>query len=785
MTSSTALRSVRPAPRGLLVPAVGGAVLYVGCVLLVQGRPGGPDAVHLLDATLGGLVQGFGVALLWWRSRQADTETRAWRDFAVGWTVYVLTETVADVLHLTATDHGWWFTFLQLGYVVPYAFFVRALGRLLWPQRVARRGYLLEAVAVLALLTALLGQFVVLPLAHHTDAPYLHLAYWVLLPAADVFIAANAAVVAAGAHRDHRWWVLAAGAGVVAVGDVLFCVGSVRDGTVDAVGHGLDAFWVVGVVLVGVSSVLAPRPTRVTRRDGQALHAVPVLVVTGSALLLFYCASRTAAAPVTASLGTLALAAGTAMLLRGQRDVVDLAAYRRAALVDHLTGVPNRRALVEELDRHVAAGAPVVLAVVDVDRFKAVNDALGHSAGDELLRQVVARLRAAVSHDAFVARLGGDELALLLPGADLGLAHAQLTGVHTAVRGAYALHGQRIHVGASIGLAAHPHQAGSTEDLLHVADLAMYGAKTHGDRVHVYDPADGDTTTGELLLAAQLRIALGLDEDGGPAEGGVLVLHYQPQVRTTDGRVEGAEALVRWRHPTRGLVPPLEFLGVVERHGLVPALAHHVLDAALRQAAEWDRAGHPVRVAVNLSATDLHDGHLPARVRAALRRHDVDASLLVLEITEDVAVEGSVQTSAVLREFAAMGVSLSIDDYGTGYSSPGYLRRSEFDEVKLDRSFVAGILTDPRSEAVVVSTIWLAHRLGARVVAEGVEDEETFAALGRLGCDLSQGFWHSRALPAAEFERWCRERTSTRSPAPRARPDLSSPDDPAAGTGRR
>ncbi|PRY10839.1 putative bifunctional diguanylate cyclase/phosphodiesterase [Kineococcus rhizosphaerae] len=742
----------RRTPRTLLALAGAGWVLYLVLTLLAHSH--GPA----LDTWLGSGVELLAVTALWLRARVDDGEARAWREFAVGWTCYTATEIAVDVLQNVVGDVP--LTALEAGYVVGYLFWLRGIGALLWPHRVQRRSYVLEIATVLVLLAAVIARFVAPPLAHLTGTPLLNVGWWLYLPFGDLIVAACAGVVAAGRGRDHRWWALTAGLTVFAAGDVGYSVVLVcSGGTAVTFGLGFDVAWVGGLVAVAATSWLAPNPRRSTARDGRWLYVLPVVCVPVAAVVLFLVALGRPD-PFSASLAFVALVGGVGLLVGGQRELLTLTAFRQAALVDDLTGAANRRALVEAVTARVEAAEPFALALVDLDRFKTVNDSLGHGAGDDLLRQVVARLRATFPADALVARLGGDELAVLLPGPEEGL--DTVRAAHPAISGSYTVGGRRIHVGASVGVAVHPRQAETAADLLHVADLALLSAKEGGDRVAGHDAGALGGVRGELLLVEQLRVCLGLDTEADADDhlrAGNLLLHFQPQVRTDDGTVEGAEALVRWQHPDHGLMPPLTFLGLVERHGLMHALTGWVLDEALRVASAWHRDGRGVRVAVNLSATNLANPALPARVSALLHRHHAPVDVLALEITETVAMEGSAGSLAVLREFSEMGLSLSIDDFGTGYSSLGYFRQREFDEVKLDRSFVTGIGTDPRAEAVIVSTIELAHRLGARVVAEGVEDEETLRELTRLGCDLVQGYLHSRPVPAAAFERWCDQRS--------------------------
>jgi EAL domain-containing protein (putative c-di-GMP-specific phosphodiesterase class I) len=326
-------------------------------------------------------------------------------------------------------------------------------------------------------------------------------------------------------------------------------------------------------------------------------------------------------------------------------------------------------------------------------------------------------------------------------------------------------------VAASLGVATFPGDAQRPSDLLRCADIAMYEAKTLGGTVCAFGAdAARDASRGALTLMTQLRTALGLTDDApaAPADCGRLTVLFQPQLDVLSGAVCGAEALVRWDHPDLGTLTPARFLEEAERHGLMGHLTHRVLDDALAAAATWavELPGRSLRLAVNLSATNLLDVDLPTRVAELLARHGLPPTALVLEITETVLMSRSPRTRSVLEGLRALGVGLSIDDFGTGYSSLAYLKELPVEEVKLDRGFVADIVADPRSAAIVASTIWLGHQLGVRIVGEGVESEHTLGVLRRLDCDTTQGFLHSPPLPAAEFRDWCAVHLAGLEPAP-------------------
>ncbi|EFL17790.1 LOW QUALITY PROTEIN: phosphodiesterase, partial [Streptomyces sp. C] len=413
-------------------------------------------------------------------------------------------------------------------------------------------------------------------------------------------------------------------------------------------------------------------------------------------------------------------------------------------LRDPLTGLPNRQWLLERawsaLDEAERQGTRSALVLIDLDRFRAVNDTLGHLAGDRLLLQIAERLRQALPADAEAARLGGDEFAVLLPTTD------STTSAQRVARNLVAelsspldLDGLTLVLEASAGLAVFPDHALDAEGLLRRADVAMYQAKRDRTGVEVYESKRDSNTPDRLGLLGDLRRAL----DAGEVE-----LHYQPKVRF-DGQVAGLEALVRWVHPERGRVPPDEFIAIAETSGLMPHLTEYVLETALAQVARWRAQGLKVPVAVNVSPRDVHTPGFAGAVAARLARHGVPASGLQLEITEHVLLEDPQRAADTMAGLTGHGVKMSLDDFGTGYSSLVHLRRLPVSELKIDRSFVARLAVDAQDAEIVRCTVDLAHSLGLLVVAEGVEDDETWERLRDLGCDAVQGWLVFRRHAAA------------------------------------
>ena len=424
----------------------------------------------------------------------------------------------------------------------------------------------------------------------------------------------------------------------------------------------------------------------------------------------------------------------------------------RLARHDALTGLPNRvelaRVLEPALERRRADGEHLAVLLIDLDGFKEINDTLGHRHGDVLLRQVADRLQEVVPPPGFVSRFGGDEFVLVLPslrGAEE--AEAVAARLIEVLREPVPVGHVALEVRASIGIALAPEHGLRPEDLVRRADAAMHRAKGRQAGWAVHDPESEPPSVQRLELATQLRHGI---------EHGELELHYQPKVELRTGRTTSVEALVRWRHPTQGLLAPAHFIELAEHTGLIRPLTDWVLDEAVAQARRWRAAGMPLSVGVNVSVRSI-TRELPGQLAALLAEEPRPGDLLELEITEST-MASPVETLAVLEAVDRLGIPLAVDDYGTGYSSLAYLKRLPVSTIKIDRSFVMTIPGDRNDRAIVHSTIDLARQLTMEVVAEGVETIEAMAALRALGCDYAQGFYISRPLPAGELERWLRQR---------------------------
>jgi diguanylate cyclase (GGDEF)-like protein/PAS domain S-box-containing protein len=419
------------------------------------------------------------------------------------------------------------------------------------------------------------------------------------------------------------------------------------------------------------------------------------------------------------------------------------------ALHDSLTDLPNRALLHERLRQAILAARrtdqPLALLVMDMDRFKEVNDTLGHYYGDVLLCQVGERLRDGLRASDTVARLGGDEFAVLLPGADLAGAQRAARKLLNILEHPFELEGNTLDVRVSIGLALYPDHGADAETLLRRADVAMYVAKRGGIGYALYTSDQDPYNPTRLALIGDLRRAIEQEE---------LVLYYQPKLSYRTGRVTGAEALVRWPHPQHGLLAPAQFIPLAEQMGLIKPLSHCVLNLALRQCRAWYDAGLILPVAVNLSLRDLHDARLPEQIGQLLETWALPPALLHVEITEDAAMADPDRTLGVLTWLRGRGVHLAIDDFGTGQSSLAQLKRLPVDQLKIDQSFVREMTVNENDAVLVRSIIDLGHNLGLTVVAEGVEDAATATLLTSLGCDEGQGFYLSHPVPPDLLVAW-------------------------------
>jgi diguanylate cyclase (GGDEF)-like protein len=439
------------------------------------------------------------------------------------------------------------------------------------------------------------------------------------------------------------------------------------------------------------------------------------------------------------------------------------ARMRHQAHHDVLTGLPNRTQLIEHARSLLtdAGSTPRSMAVllIDLDRFKEINDVLGHAAGDELLAQIGPRLATAVRDGDVLARVGGDEFAAIIADADEAAAIRVASRLLELLSAAVDVEGIALNVDASIGVAVGlAAREDDVDGLLRCADIAMYTAKRRRCGYAVYETGQDTATLEQLNLLGELRQAI---------TNGEIVLHYQPKLTVPTGELAGAEALARWQHPSRGLLPPSEFIEAAERTGLILPLTLHVLELAIEQMRSWRRVGLEFSVAVNLSPRCLAEADFTNQVLALLKQYEVPAQLLTLEITENTLAHDPERALETLSALHTAGVEISIDDFGTGYSSMTYLKRLPVTELKIDRSFVAGMLESRGDGVLVRAAIDLGHNLGLAVVAEGVEDQATFDALSAAGCDVAQGFHLGRPMAPHSFDRWLVARRTPQLPQPR------------------
>ena len=603
---------------------------------------------------------------------------------------------------------------------------------------------LIGVLAIGAVGTAVVIPSVVADTGGSTAVVATNLAY----PLCDLLlIALVVGAFALSSWRPGRAWALIGGGLILfAIADSLYLYRVANETFVE--GTWLDAIWVAGMVLLAVAAW--QRPPRSTTHAAQSwpVLAVPLLLSCASLGVLVY------GNVSHVNVASLILAAGTVIasfvrLVLSFREVRALSETRRQATTDDLTGLPNRRLLYERLQAQLRIsstdGSPVTLLIADLDGFKELNDTLGHQAGDLLLKQMGPRVLDVLRAGDTLARLGGDEFAVVLPGLDADGAMPVVQRIQAAIDVPFTISGLKIHIEASIGVASSPQHATDTEALIQRADVAMYQAKLSRGGFEIY-AADRDIHSRDRLsLLGDLRDAIDNDE---------FELHYQPKVDLRTRVVTGVEALIRWHHPQRGMLGPMQFIPLVEQTGLMRPLTLHVLDSALRQCKLWREDGLFLTVAVNLSVPNLLDLCLCEDVANLLEKWEIPPGQLTLEVTENIIGADPIRVIEVLESLRDLGVNLSLDDFGTGHSSLSYLKRLPVHELKIDKSFVLAMHESRVDEAIVRSTTELAQRLGLRVVAEGVETQEALDHLAQIGCEEAQGYFLQRPVPAAQLSDW-------------------------------
>ena len=703
---------------------------------------------ELLDAWLYSSLTLSAGALVLLRGLRGPGERSLWLLMGVGLTLSALGDVVFSWL---GGDQAPFPSVADVLYLALYPCSLAALALLLRARlRDLPSGVWLDGVIAALAVGAVSSAVAFGPISDGDTGDALAVAVGLAYPLGDLLLLGVAVAVLAmlGLQTDRRLVLLSLAFVLLSVADTYYLL-QVVDGTY-LEGRWPDALWPTGHALAAWAAWRPQQQVASRLRDGATVLVAPLAGTAAAAVVLVVGTARTLPG-LAVVLATLTLLAVAVRLVLSFREVSSLADSRRQAHTDELTGLPNRRALLAELE-HLpggTAGAAAAMLLVDLDRFKEVNDSLGHHTGDELLRQVAGRLSGQARPGDLLARLGGDEFAVLLtPGSDEATAVAVADRLVRALDAPFALQDVSLHLGASVGVGLFPAHTDDPLLLLQRADVAMYAAKRARGHVALYRAEDDPPSKARLQTIEALRAAL---------DNGELACHYQPQVRVDTGVVGGVEALVRWQHPTRGLLAPAAFLPLAEQAGLMRPLTLAVLDMALGQAARWRAGGTSLTVAVNLSVTSLIDADLPGDVGRLLNTHDLPASALVLEITENVLMADSERSAATVAALHQLGVGLSIDDYGTGYSSLAYLQDLAVDELKLDRVFTARLASDPRSAAIVRSTIELAHSLGLQLVAEGVEDAATLELLQRYGADVTQGYHHSPPLPPDLLLDWLHE----------------------------
>jgi diguanylate cyclase (GGDEF)-like protein len=704
-----------------------------------------PSTISLYDGWVGNLAYLGCAVLVGIRAATVHDRQRA------GWTA------IAVALALFAAGNLVWTTVVQFMDPVPYpsaqdALFlpfypiaylgIVLLARDTLPRRATQAVWLDGIIAALGV-AALEASVVIATVVNHNvgdgSVVVTNLAYPI---GALVLITMLVAVFAVQGWRPGRlWWTLGGGLALFAVADSVYSVQAINDtyGT----GTVLDSVWMIGTLLMATAAWQAPR-----RRLEAAPRTQPVLVPGAflvSSLGIVVWATFHPVLPFAVILATGTLLVAIVRMGFAFRQLQTLAESKREARTDELTGLPNRRHFYETLRTRLAPGPdrqPLAVLMIDLDRFKEINDSLGHHVGDEVLRQLGPRLADVVNGSGTVARLGGDEFGLLVsPLADPAHATQVAERVREDLRRSFLLDTINLHVDASIGIAISPDHGDAADTLLQRADVAMYEAKRNHQAWQVYSPFRDRHTRDRIELMEDVRDAI---------DRGELVLYYQPKLDLASRAVTGVEALVRWQHPERGLLTPDRFLDLFEQSNLIGPLAETVLELAIAQQVGWANEDIHLSMAVNLSAANLSDERLPDKVAQVFDRWHVDPGNVVLEITEDSLMVDADQSLAVLERLHAQGVELSVDDFGTGFSSLAYLRDLPVNELKLDRGFLAAAAgDDERAVAIIRSTVDLAHSLDLRMVAEGVETDANLALIAELGCDAAQGYLLGRPAPAS------------------------------------
>ncbi len=682
-----------------------------------------------------------------WRAVRISDARPSWMMFAFGISIYSL----GNVLWAGWIEHlpsppipsicdGMWLALYPAAYLG-----IVGLARVR-ARRISARVWLDGGIAGLGV-AAIGAEVVVRPVlaavSGNTAAVVTEMAY----PICDLMLAALVVMILAlrGWRPDSTWSMLGGGFVVLSGADCMYAV-QVAGGA-SAPSSATNLFYMVGVALLALAAWQPVAGDKPERAPGAAVLVTPA-ASTVSALGLLVYDHFVRLDPLALVLAMLTMLAAFARTALAFRDVRALAQTRREALTDDLTLLPNRRHLLSGVrDGIIASRASrtsIALLLIDLNHFKELNDTLGHDAGDELLCLVGQRLRTILRGSDMAARLGGDEFGVLLRDAcDRAGALRCAERILAALVEPFAVKASKLRVTASIGIALFPEHAEDVEQLMKNADIAMYDAKVGGSGCACYSRERDNHSLERLMLSGELINAL---------DHGQIEAHYQPKADAATRRIVGVEALARWRHPTRGMLGPAQFLAAVEQAGLGRALTRRMLELALAQVRVWRGAGLDLHVAVNTTVADLQDTQFPAEVAALLAAHGLSPDALMLEVTENTVLADPVRVGDVMAQLGELGLGLSLDDFGTGFSSLTHLKTLPVGEVKIDRSFVTNMTSNRVDEAIVNATIQLAHGIGIRVVAEGIEDQTTWSSLAAKGAELVQGYALSKPLPAVELD---------------------------------
>lgn len=728
-----------PRLRGLQVAvAVMAAVFIVGTLFRDPGHNTFFDGWLYYGLLVGSAALAFG---RWYFVR--DNERRAWQMMGIAISCWTAGEIMWTLLY-GASENPPTISVADVGYFAFYPFSYASVIMLVRVRmrRTPRAVWLDGVVGGLAAASVSAAVFFQ-PIASQATGSLPFIVANLAYPCADLLLLALVvcSFSLSGWRPDRSWLLL--GIGLVALGasDISYLFETAKGTYVE--GTPLDIGWPLGIALLGLSVWRRPRRVDVLAFESWTIVVIPLFFALVALAVLT--GNRLWDAPSLAVvLAFGAICAGFVRLTLTFKEVRSLSELRREARTDELTSLGNRRLFYERMgvllderprERRLA------LLLIDLDRFKEVNDSLGHQFGDKLLRQVGPRLRDACNSDDTIARLGGDEFSIIMDGGDMRSAVELARRVQSALDKPFQLDGVPVKISASIGISLFPEHAQDANQLLRHADVAMYAAKeTHASH-RIYEAKQDENTRQRLTTINELRAAL---------ERRDLIVHYQPKF-TTSNTLSGAEALVRMSDSKGGLVPPDKFLPLAEQAGLMHLMTAHVLDIVLDDIAKWRERGRYIKVAVNLSVTNLLDSDFPAHVAAALMKRRLPGKSLTFEITETTILSDPERARIAVQRLRSLGADISLDDYGTGYASIAYLRQMPLHELKLDRSFVSNLESDAVAQSFFTSTVTLAHTLGLRVVAEGIETQEIWDAARKAGCDIGQGWFFARPMSAADF----------------------------------